>query len=176
MFLEILQNSHENTCDRISFLIKLQASGSDSWWMSHVPIRRFPWNLFLLPSRFHRQPSRGGLRKRCSEFIKQIYRWTFQHCSMHLTSTLSGFTNVIWTTINMYQITHTIYNRLSFIGNKKHFRSSRSQMLFKIDVLKKGSFALIRKTLNLQVPQLLESFVSKILPGFNSMVKLIFGW
>ena len=48
-------------------------------------------------------------------------------------------------------------------------------MLFKIDVLKKGSFALIRKTLNLQVPQILESFVSKILPGFNSMVKLIFG-
>ena len=27
MFLEILQNSQENTCDRVSFLIKLQASG-----------------------------------------------------------------------------------------------------------------------------------------------------
>ena len=27
VFLEISQNSQENTCDRVSFLIKLQASG-----------------------------------------------------------------------------------------------------------------------------------------------------
>ena len=35
VFLEILQNSQENACARVSFWIKLQAWGSDAgvfWW------------------------------------------------------------------------------------------------------------------------------------------------
>ena len=40
MFLEILQNSQENTCDRVSCLIKLQASG--------FPFRTLTFQFWLL--------------------------------------------------------------------------------------------------------------------------------
>ena len=43
VFLEILQNSQENTCARVSFLIKLQASGSYPFKVLPIP---FP--LFLI--------------------------------------------------------------------------------------------------------------------------------
>ena len=33
LFLEILQNSQENTCARVSFLIKLQAVKEHLWWL-----------------------------------------------------------------------------------------------------------------------------------------------
>ena len=39
MFLEILQNSHENTCARVSFLIKLQAL---VWKLRFVTVKH--WN------------------------------------------------------------------------------------------------------------------------------------
>ena len=43
MFLNILQNSQENTCARVSFLIKLQTSGFDSestFWIQKVLFKK----------------------------------------------------------------------------------------------------------------------------------------
>ena len=55
MFTEISQNSQENTCAKVSFLIKLQASGSSSWKQDsckipEVNIELNYLNLKMLPS------------------------------------------------------------------------------------------------------------------------------
>ena len=48
MFLEILQNSRENTCARVSFLIKLQASDLQLYWKRDFGTGVFQWQSFFL--------------------------------------------------------------------------------------------------------------------------------
>ena len=45
VFLKILQNSQENTCARVSFLIKLQAWGLQLYWNRGSSTRVFLWIL-----------------------------------------------------------------------------------------------------------------------------------
>ena len=45
LFLEISQNSRENTCARVSFLIKLQASGLQFYLKRHSGNGVFMWIL-----------------------------------------------------------------------------------------------------------------------------------
>ena len=58
IFLEILQNSQENNCARVSFLLKLQASGTDVFqrilqnFLEHLFYRTSPGDCFYISSYF----------------------------------------------------------------------------------------------------------------------------
>ena len=72
--LKISQNSRENTCAIVSFLVKLQVCFYI--WCSRIGIEiklNHEWKLEL---NHQKQPSRGVLRKRCSANMQQIYRRT----------------------------------------------------------------------------------------------------
>ena len=70
MCLEILQNSQENTCARVSFLIKLQAWGlrpatflKKRFWNRYFPVNfvKFLWTPFLENSSGRLLPYRNGM-------------------------------------------------------------------------------------------------------------------
>ena len=66
MFLEILQNSRENACARVSFLITLQASGCVTSNQTMLPVILFYFFLVLKVS----GPNKVnvGLRLKVSQF------------------------------------------------------------------------------------------------------------
>ena len=87
VFLEISQNSQENTCARVSFLIKkkrtpsllVAASGLVGFvtFYDHISIETsFKYNTSKAKAIQKKQPYTGVLRKRYSENMQQIYRRT----------------------------------------------------------------------------------------------------
>ena len=106
VFLEIAQNSQENTCTRVSFLIKLQAWGQ---------------SLFFNKVAGLRQNSPGGVLKIFANFTGKHLCWSLQACNVTKNRLLHKCFPVkfekfwrtpilknIWTTASVYWLLHHI--------------------------------------------------------------------
>ena len=79
MFLEILQNSQENTCVRVSFLIKLQASDLQLYWKRDSDTGGFLWILWNFYEHSFLQNTSGG----CFCFFKCLFSY-FLYASLYI--------------------------------------------------------------------------------------------
>ena len=87
VFLEIWQNSQENTCGRVSFFIKLHASGNDCFWNLFFDNGKMPLGCLYLKVRsvsFHRLKQ------------KRMMRWVFVQFVNFWWPTWSSFILVEW--------------------------------------------------------------------------------
>ena len=79
MFLNILQNSQENTCVRFSSLIKLQACGLQLYWKGDSDTGVFLWIFETYENTFFIE----HLRSFCIEVLKFAWKRT-QYMLLHL--------------------------------------------------------------------------------------------
>ena len=134
MLLEISQNSQESTCARASFLMKMQASGLQLYSKRDSDTGVFLWILWnFLEHLFHRTPLGNSFYNLIwQDAISQYLLLRFNQGNWLLFGKLKGN----YSLKRKKQPVRVIRENSCMLKEAATTRCSRSQMLFKVGVLK----------------------------------------